>query len=72
MLALMLYTSYEISVSISIECGLLFHYCSMGVWRCLSVHNRQLDPHFFYARLVVGKCVEFERFILLTTKISSL
>ena len=47
MLALMLYTSYEISVSISIECGLLFHYCSMGVWRCLSVHNRQLDPHFF-------------------------
>lgn len=48
MLALMLYTFLKgKSISHSIECGLLFHYWISGVWRCLSVNNKQL-PHFLF------------------------
>ena len=48
MLALMLYTYLkEEGISHSIECGLLFYYWISGVWRCLSVNNKQLTRTFF-------------------------
>ena len=47
MLALMLYTYLKgEGISHSIECGLLFHYWISGVWRCLSVNNKQLTRTF--------------------------
>ena len=48
MLALMLYTYLKgEGISHSIECGLLFYYQSVGVWRCLVLDNKQLTRTFF-------------------------
>ena len=55
MLALMLYTYLKgEGISHSIECGLLFYYWISGVWRCLSVNNKQLTRTFFLSFVVIG------------------